>query len=135
MQLEKKINVHYQTNPFMEGEGFLFEVEKGDLPYAIFGSDCVEVARAVGGKAIPYRRREESGELVPANLDVRTELYNLLKDVGPTVGEDGSITFGERSAEDLLPRITGIAVKDPITAHKVAFLLRDRGYTLEKKFH
>ena len=135
MKLEKKINVHYQTNPLMEGEGFLFEVEKGDLPYGIFGKDCVEVARAVEGKAIPYRRREESGELVPANLDVRTELYNFLKDVGPTVGEDGSITFGGRSADDLLPRVTGIAVKDAVIAHQVAFLLKDRGYTLEKKFH
>ena len=65
MKLEKKVNVHYQTNPLMEEEGFLFEVEKGDLPYSIFGNDCVEVAKAVSPEhktgewvALPYRRRE-----------------------------------------------------------------------------
>ena len=135
MELEKKISIHYQINPFMEGEGFLFEIEKGDLPYAVFGSDCMEVARAVEGKAMPYRKRESTGELVPACFDVKTELYNILRRVISIVEEDGSVKLGEHSSEDLFPKICGIAVKDANVADQVAFLLEEKGYSLEKKFH
>lgn len=141
LNLAKKVNVNYGANPFMDGEGFLFEVDKADLPYGVFGSDCVEVARTVSpehktGKwdAVPYRRRECNGELVPADVDVRKELYDILRTVPPTVGEDGSIAFGERGAKDLFPRVAGVAVKDSNVAHRVAQLFEERGYEVTRAY-
>lgn len=134
MELEKKISIHYQTNPFMEGEGFLFEIEKGDLPYALFGSECVEVARAVEGKAMPYRKRESTGELVPACFDVKTELYNILRRVISIVEEDGSVKLGEHSPEDLFPRICGVAVGDANVAHQIVKLFEKKGYEVIKRY-
>ncbi len=134
MELEKKINVHYQTSSLIEGEAFLFEIEKGDLPYAIFGSDCMEIARAIGKEVIPYRIRESTGELVPASFDARGELYNDLMSGVFSFDENGEVRLGGKPGSDFLPNVGGVAVKDANLAHHVAKLFEERGYHLVKKY-
>ncbi len=141
LNLAKKITVYFKANQLAEGESFLFEVDQADLPYGVFGKDCVEVARIVSPEhntgrwdAVPYRRRESNGELVPATVDVRKELYDILKTVPPTIAEDGSIKFGDRDANDLFPRVTGVAVQDSNVAQRVAQLFEERGYELTKAY-
>ena len=141
LNLAKRITVHFEANPLAEGENFLFEVDKADLPYGVFGKDCVEVARILSPEhktgrwdAVPYRRRESNGELVPATVDVRKELYDILRTVPLAVGADGSIRFGDRDAKDLFPKVTGVAVKDSNVAHKVAQLFEERGYEVNKAY-
>jgi hypothetical protein len=126
LDLVKRVTVHYKASPLMDGEGFLFEVDQADLPYEIFGKDCVEIARTVSPGAIPYRLRD--GEIV--TVDVRRELADVLRTVSPTLGEDGLIGFGK----DLFPRITGVAVKDSDVAHRVGELFEDRGYEIIKAY-
>jgi len=59
MNFKRQVNVTFGKNPIVDGEAFLFEVAPSDVPYGIYGRDCVQIAQVVGQGAIPFCRKRD----------------------------------------------------------------------------
>ncbi|MBW3013321.1 hypothetical protein KY340_03885 [Candidatus Woesearchaeota archaeon] len=147
LNLTKRVKVDYTETPHYEGsKSFLFEVDKGDLPYDVFGFDCVAVLKAVSPdsergewNAKLFRRRKASGEIVQPesgkpDFDVGAELHTALRTKGFDFREDGRVFLGDKAAEDFMPQVTGVVVQDANIAQRVSEEFERRGYLVERVY-
>ncbi|HLC85171.1 MAG TPA: hypothetical protein VJH22_05250, partial [Candidatus Nanoarchaeia archaeon] len=93
MNFKRQVNVTFGKNPIVDGEAFLFEVAPSDVPYGIYGRDCVQIAQVVGQGAIPFCRKRD-GKLISAEQRDRN-LYTLLTTAIPSV-RGGKVFMGDQ---------------------------------------
>lgn len=138
MELEKKVELDFVKNPWREEKCFAFEVIPGDLPYEIYGKDCIDIAKEANTKHIDQHyikafRKKSNGEFVKSENELKKQQFITLKVVAPEI-IDGKTYYDKIPIEDIFPKIKGIATWEPKAANLISELFENRGYEIIKKY-